>query len=242
MKFIAHRGASLICQEDTLKSLNKGAELGAYAVECDLRLTKDDVFVFFHDDDLKRLANDQRLIKDITYAEMKEALEKAGLELTTLQELTEGYNGNSYVLFDSANCSSSKSSAKKYNIDDSFLKMVKKLPFKVILGVHDVTEAENASKYFPHEQILAFMKDKNKYEEYYKAGAGNIRLWENWLCDIKPMDIKAKCPNAEVWIMSNDSKTGMNGNINSLEFFTKSGVDGVLLNDIQLATYWQKTV
>ena len=31
MKLIAHRGASLECQENTLESLIQGAKLGAYA-------------------------------------------------------------------------------------------------------------------------------------------------------------------------------------------------------------------
>ena len=54
MKYIAHRGASLIRQENTVESLVCGAELGAYAVECDIRVTADGRYIIFHDPDLAR--------------------------------------------------------------------------------------------------------------------------------------------------------------------------------------------
>ena len=242
MKLIAHRGASVIYQEDTLKALNKGAQIGAYAVECDLRLTKDNRFVFFHDDDLKRLANDERFVKDITYEQMKKALSNVNLELTSLEDLVSEYNGDSYVLFDLSNGDDIKSNAKRYEIDDKFVAMIKSLPFKVILGVHNLKEAEYVVKHFAGEQILAFMEDENKYEEYYNVGVKNIRLWESWLTRVTPSDVKSKCQGADVWIMAGNEKTGNDGDVNSLNYFRKSGADGVLLNDIQMAVDWQKNI
>ena len=76
MKLIAHRGASLERQENTLESLKLGAELGADAVECDPRMTADGIVVLFHDDDLRRLAGDRRKVNTLTLAEMKEAMGK----------------------------------------------------------------------------------------------------------------------------------------------------------------------
>ena len=240
MKLIAHRGASVICRENTVKALNKGAQIGAYAVECDLRLTKDNRFVLFHDDDLKRLANDERFVKDITYEQMKKALANVNIELTSLEDLKSEYNGDSYVLFDLSNGGEIKSNAKRYEIDDEFVAMIKSLPFKVILGVHNLKEAEYVVKHFSGEQILAFMEDENKYEEYYNLGVKNIRLWESWLNRVTPLDVKAKCPGANVWIMAGNKKTGNDGDANSLNYFRKSGADGVLLNDIQMAVDWHK--
>ena len=54
MKFVAHRGASIEAQENTLEALRLGARLGAYACECDIRVTKDKSYVLFHDSDLVR--------------------------------------------------------------------------------------------------------------------------------------------------------------------------------------------
>ena len=39
IKFIAHRGASVEAQENTLEAIRLGATLGAYACEADLRIT-----------------------------------------------------------------------------------------------------------------------------------------------------------------------------------------------------------
>ena len=78
--------------------------------------------------------------------------------------------------------------------------MLSKQPIKIICGIHFVEEARSASKYFPSEQILAFTS--NTYEDFYNEGAGIIRLWEDWLYRITPKEVKEKCPNAQVWIMS----------------------------------------
>lgn len=62
MKLIAHRGASLERPENSLESLEYGSELGAFAVECDVRMTADGVYIIFHDDRLERLGGDRVLL------------------------------------------------------------------------------------------------------------------------------------------------------------------------------------
>lgn len=236
MKLIAHRGASLEAQEDTLESLNLGAALGAYAVECDPRLTKDDRFVLFHDDDLVRLGGVDALVRDVTYDEMKTILAKKGLSLTTLDELASGYTGDAYVLFDFSN----GGNAKPYPLDDALLSHLARLPFRVICGVHRVEEAAAAARYFPAEQILAFAEDGNHAAAYAAAGAGNYRLWQWWLDEVSPADVKAQAPGLAVWIMSATNECGMNGRTQDLDRFAELGVDGVLLNNIRMAVAWSK--
>lgn len=237
MKFIAHRGASKECTENTVSALNKGAEIGAYAVECDLRLTKDDVFVIFHDDDLKRLAGQDKKIKDITYEEMKRILKENNIELSTFDDVLKGYKGDAYILLDFANIDD----AKHYTLDDAFFEKLSKLPQKIICGVHQIEEAKCASKYFPRNQILAFMPNKEDYQEFYEAGAENIRLWEFWLEHITPSDVKKKCKNANVWIMSYRKDTGNDGCIESINELSELGADAILLNDIRLGIDWEKS-
>lgn len=74
MKLIAHRGASLIFPENSIESLTCAAKLGAYAVECDVRMTKDYRYVIFHDDNLKRLAQVPLRISEVSYSDMKKYL------------------------------------------------------------------------------------------------------------------------------------------------------------------------
>ncbi|RIX50728.1 glycerophosphodiester phosphodiesterase [Paenibacillus nanensis] len=66
----AHRGASAYCPENTMASFRKALELGADGIETDVQRTKDGRLVLIHDESLKRTTGDDRLVKDVTYAEL----------------------------------------------------------------------------------------------------------------------------------------------------------------------------
>ncbi len=234
MKLIAHRGASKEKQENTLESLRLGADLGADAVECDPRVTADGKIVLFHDDDLRRLAGDRRRVNTLTLPEMKEAMEKRGLTVTTLDDLVEHYGRETPVLLD-LTTGDDGTGAPHLTGDDAFFAWLSEVPLTFICGIHSVEEAESAAKFFPSERILAFMPDMGVYEAFYRAGAGIIRLWEHWLNDVSPADVKEKCPGAAVYIMSNRPGTGADGTPESVRDAEKAGADGVLLNDIRMA-------
>ena len=54
VRMIAHRGVSGLEKENTLPAFLLAGQGSYYGIETDLRITKDDKFVLFHDDDLKR--------------------------------------------------------------------------------------------------------------------------------------------------------------------------------------------
>ena len=62
---IAHRGASLLAPENTMAAFRLAAELGADAVEFDVKLTRDGVAVIHHDMSLGRTTDGVGRIKDI---------------------------------------------------------------------------------------------------------------------------------------------------------------------------------
>ena len=72
VKLTAHRGFSGIAPENTLVAFEKAGEYGFYATECDVHLTKDGVWVIYHDDNIFRLTNGYKNIEDATYAELQE--------------------------------------------------------------------------------------------------------------------------------------------------------------------------
>lgn len=72
IKLTAHRGFSGIAPENTLVAFEKAAEYGFYATECDVHLTKDGVWVIYHDDNIFRLTNGYKNIEKATYAELQE--------------------------------------------------------------------------------------------------------------------------------------------------------------------------
>lgn len=68
---VAHRGAPYRVRENTLDSLRSALQLGADAVEIDVRLTKDGVPVLLHDATLKRLWEHDRPLTALSAAEVR---------------------------------------------------------------------------------------------------------------------------------------------------------------------------
>ena len=68
---IAHRGASAYAPENTLASFELAIDIGADAIELDLRQTKDSVLVVLHDADIDRTTNGEGNVKDFTFSELQ---------------------------------------------------------------------------------------------------------------------------------------------------------------------------
>lgn len=68
---VAHRGASHEQAEHTLGAYVEALDVGAEALECDVRLTADGHLVLVHDRTLKRTAQTQGLVSEMTLAELE---------------------------------------------------------------------------------------------------------------------------------------------------------------------------
>ena len=66
----AHRGASAYAVENTLRAFKKAKKLGADGIEIDLQLSKDSIFVVFHDLNLFRLTGVRKLVSDCDFEEL----------------------------------------------------------------------------------------------------------------------------------------------------------------------------
>lgn len=69
-KVIAHRGFSGRYPENTMLAFRKAIEIGAEGAEFDVQLTRDNIPVIFHDEDLSRVAGYKVFVKDLTYREL----------------------------------------------------------------------------------------------------------------------------------------------------------------------------
>jgi glycerophosphoryl diester phosphodiesterase len=83
---IGHRGARAYEPENTLRSFKKALELGANAIEFDVRQTKDKKIVVIHDDKVDRTTNGKGLVNDLTLREIKELDAGKGERIPTLEE------------------------------------------------------------------------------------------------------------------------------------------------------------
>ena len=72
MQVVAHRGSSDDAPEHTLHAFRRAIDVGADALECDVRLTKDGHLVCVHDRRIDRTSNGRGVVSTLELAELTE--------------------------------------------------------------------------------------------------------------------------------------------------------------------------
>ena len=92
-KVIGHRGAAAYAPENTIEGIHTAADMGVEWVELDVKLTKDQVPIIFHDEILERTTNGSGLVAETTYEQIKQMEAGswfgdsfAGIKIPTLEE------------------------------------------------------------------------------------------------------------------------------------------------------------
>lgn len=92
----AHRGASSYAPENTMSAFRLGLAMGANGIETDVRRTKDDVLVLFHDDTIMRVTGKEGSIQDYTYEQLL-GFDVCGCgqrdKIVRLQDFLEAFSG-----------------------------------------------------------------------------------------------------------------------------------------------------
>ena len=83
MKIYAHRGSSIEHPELTMAAYKAAIDDGADGFECDVRLSKDNQLVLWHDSDMNRIAGNGARISELTLKEIKTHYQ----QVMTLEEL-----------------------------------------------------------------------------------------------------------------------------------------------------------
>lgn len=91
-KVIGHRGAMAYAPENTLEGFREARRRGATWVEIDVKLTADNVPILMHDDSLKRTMGVDRLAREMTRAELPQAVPTFEAAIACFQELGLGCN------------------------------------------------------------------------------------------------------------------------------------------------------
>ena len=88
--YIAHRGLfdlKLSIPENSIPAFKRAVEYG-YGIELDVRLTKDEVLVVFHDDTLLRMCGVAKKVSELTYEELQEyTLQKTDCHIPKFSEV-----------------------------------------------------------------------------------------------------------------------------------------------------------
>ena len=70
-RFIAHRGASKEKKQNTIVAFERASVSDVYGVETDVRITRDGVFVAFHDKSMARLSGRYKIVEKTDFADIQ---------------------------------------------------------------------------------------------------------------------------------------------------------------------------
>ena len=79
---VAHRGAPSYAKENTIESFEKAIALGADMIEFDVRRTKDNVFIVYHDGLIQG-----KPVNDLVYEEISQMAKDQGFDIPTVEEV-----------------------------------------------------------------------------------------------------------------------------------------------------------
>lgn len=183
-QIVAHRGSSADRPENTLASTRRAIEVGATAVEVDVRTTKDGVLVLSHDATLEHATNGSGKINDKTLAEIQQLdagtnfnPKFAGERVPTLAQVLTLCKDKIDVLLDL------KENGDDYDRKVADLVKTHGDPKRIIVGARSVEQAKRFRKLLPQARQLGLIEKPEEIEAYAAAGVEMIRLWPKWLTD-----------------------------------------------------------
>ncbi len=223
---IAHRGASNLAPENTLKAFKKAIELKADYIEFDVRQSKDGEIVIMHDANTFRTTGYSGIIEKLTLEELKELDCGEGEKIPTLEELVKLAKGKIGL-----NC--------EIKAKDMVHKIIE------IIREADLFESTIISSFKQKELIkIRYLEPQIKIASLNPTRSGWFINWfsrkkmiktavENKFYAINPLYLimnknfidKAHKKNLKVYPWTVDS-------ISVIENLIKMGVDGIISNDI----------
>lgn len=178
---IAHRGASIERPECTKAAIERAIQIGATAVEVDIRSTKDGALVIMHDSTVDRTTNGSGKVNEMTLAEIREL--DAGSwfhrryhsqKVPALREVLELCKGRIDVVLDL------KEDSGEYR--QHVVSEVKRHgdPSQMIIGVRSIEHIKTFGELLPEAKLLGLISHPREIEDFVENGVKMIRLWPKW--------------------------------------------------------------
>ncbi len=183
-QIVAHRGASAERPECTLSAIRRAIEVGATAVEVDVRTSRDGELFLLHDATLDRTTNGKGSASALPLAELQ-ALDAGshfdpkyrGERIPTLIEAAKASRNKIDILLDL------KEQGEEYDRKVAAVIREHGRPAGTIVGVRSVEQAKRFRELLPEAGQLALIPTVDTIEAFAAAGAKTIRLWPRWLAD-----------------------------------------------------------
>jgi arylsulfatase A-like enzyme/glycerophosphoryl diester phosphodiesterase len=183
-QIVAHRGASAERPECTLAAIRRAIEVGATAVEVDVRTSQDGQLFILHDATLDRTTNGKGPANALTLAQLQQldagsSFDPAyqGERIPSLIEVAELCLGKIDILLDL------KEQGDEY--DTKVARVIREHfdPGQTIVGARSVAQAKRFRELLPQAKQLALIPAVDDIEAFAEAGVDCIRIWPRWLDD-----------------------------------------------------------
>ena len=169
-QIIAHRGASTERPECTMSAIQRAIEVGATAVEVDVRTSRDGQLFILHDSTLDRTTSGRGPASALTLPELQQldagswfGAAYNGERIPSLVESARACKGKIDLLLDL------KEQGGDY--DHQVVSVIREHgdPSKTIVGVRSVAQAERFRKLLPKARQLALIPSVDAIEDFAKA-------------------------------------------------------------------------
>jgi glycerophosphoryl diester phosphodiesterase len=230
MKVVAHRGFSSRYPENSFESFDAAIGAGADYVETDVRMTSDRVLVCSHDPDLQRIAGRETKIADTTIDSLERIVLPHGGRILRLEAVLSHLRSGAPVMLDVK----IDADAQRRAIIDCVA--AAGMTERVVYGVRSAAHARALIADGAAFDRLAMPAEPSMLDEFPDDGLVGVRLWEDQVDEAAIARIRRR--GLPVWVTAGHRKQGeAPGFITAqrLQRLKSSGVDAVLVNDVELA-------
>lgn len=228
MVIIAHRGGDRVYPENSVDAIKHSFQIGADVAEIDAQLSKDRVPIVIHDDTLKRLFSLDKSVNEVDSTELlslEYGTQKTS-RLATLESTLE--NSKNFPLLIHIK--------EKHEGILPTLETIEKcgVSLNVILGLISLDALRLVKKKNSNIRTLGFIPSPAGISDFIAAGVEIIRLWDSWITQDR-IDL-VHSYGKPVWAMTGDPQKDVGETSSERLLELKNlGVDGVLVNDVELA-------
>jgi glycerophosphoryl diester phosphodiesterase len=228
MIIIAHRGGDRVYPENSMPAVHHAFQSGADVAEIDSQLSKDNVPIVIHDDNLKRLFSIDKKVNELNAEELLTLTHRTQNKvcLVTLKTMLES---NKY-------CPLLVHIKEHHEGIFPTLETIENcdLSLKVIVGVMSLDALHLVKKRDPNIRTLGFLPSPDVISDFIAAGVEIIRLWDDWITQDR-IDL-VHSYGKPVWAMTGVSRKNVGETSAERLLELKAlGLDGVLANDVELA-------
>ena len=228
MIVIAHRGGDRVYPENSVQAVKHAFQIGADVAEIDSQLSKDNVPIVIHDDNLKRLFSIDKKVNELNSEE--------------LLVLTHGIQNTVPLVTLESMLRSSKNFPLLVHIKEQHegifptLETIERcgLCLEVIVGVMSLDALRLVKRRNPNIRTLGFLPSPDAISDFIATGVEIIRLWDDWITKDR-IDL-VHSYGKPVWVMTGVSRKNVGETSAKRLLELKAlGADGVLANDVELA-------